>query len=217
MKNSKISASFVLTIALALGSYIPALADDSIGVSVNGSVNVGSESSVKASSSTSAKSEDKNASSSEKVEGHATTTESETETESRSAVAIFVQHLLSIANREGGIGSEVRVIAKEQSSSSSSTVEAIAKVESRGGFMAFLFGTDYKNIGVIRSELANTDKRIARLSAIASSASISAQTKVELNAQITALKAAEVKLDAFVNAHENQFSVFGWFVKLFVR
>jgi hypothetical protein len=220
MRNSKISLSFVLATALTIGSYIPALAEVGVNTSVDASVNVNA--SVRASSSANSRSGDesttsdnRSASSSNKVESHATTTGSETAAENRSVVATFVQHLLSIANREGGIGSEVRVIAQEQSSSSSTTADAIAKVESRGGFIAFLFGTDYKNTGVIRSELAQTAKRIERLSEIASSTSISAQARVELRAQIQSLTDEQVKLDAFVNAHENQFSLFGWFVKLF--
>ncbi len=222
MRNNKINTCLILAAALVIGSYIPALADDSIGVSINGSVNVGSESSVKSSSSASVKSDNRDESSNDNIianeESHATTTVSETAIENRSAVAAFVQRLLSTANRiSGGIGSEIRVIAKEQNDSSSTTAEAIVKVEARGGIMTFLFGTDYKNAGVIRSELAKTDKRIARLSELASLTSVSAETKVELNAEIKSLTDAQVKLDAFVKAHESQFSLFGWFVKIFVK
>jgi hypothetical protein len=229
MNKNKISVSFVLAIALTLGSYVPALAlENSIGASVDGSVNVtsksGVEASVKASSSVNensqSQSDNKKGSSNDNVKANievqSTTTGSETSTEHRSAVATFVQNLLSIANREGGIGNEVRVIAQEQNDSSSTTAEAIIKVEKKGGISAFLFGTDYKNLGVIRSELASTTNRIDRLSKLASS-TINTQAKIELDAQIKLLQEDQAKVTAFVNTHENSFSLFGWFVKMFSK
>jgi len=235
MNKNKISASFVLAIALTLGSYIPALAlENSVGASVDGSVNVsdktGTEVSVEASSSVNENSQsqsDNNTASDNKkgssndnvknsIEIQSTTTGSETSTEHRSTVATFVQNLLSIANREGGIGSEVKVIAQEQNDSSSTTAEAIVKVEKKGGISAFLFGTDYKNLGVIRSELAKTSNRIERLNALASS-TINTQAKIELDAQIKLLQEDQVKVTAFVDTHENSFSLFGWFVKMFSK
>src|SRR3989338_8415290 len=47
----------------------------------------------------------------------------------RSTVAAFVQSLLNVANREGGIGAQVRVIAQTQSNAASTSAEAITKVE----------------------------------------------------------------------------------------
>ena len=226
MNKTRISIS-LLTVALALSSYIPAFAlDSNIKASIDGSLNVKSETSSGASSGLSSKienqsttSDNKNGTSSENVkvnnENNATTTGSQTAAEHRSVVATFVQNLLSVANREGGIGSEVRVIAQEQNDSSSTTAEAVINVENKGGFSAFLFGTDYKNIGVIRSELASTSNRIDRLSILASSTSISITDKQQLGVQIAALKTDQSKLNTFVNAHEGQFSLFGWFVKLF--
>jgi hypothetical protein len=248
MNKNKISIS-VLTVALALSSYIPAFAlDSNIKASIDGTVNVRSEtpsgastgkainpkienqsttsdnkngsSSVNSNSGdNSTTSDNRNGSSSDNVkannENNATTTSSQTANEHRSFVATFVQNLLSVANREGGIGSKVRVIAQEQNDSSSTTAEAVVKVENKGGFSALLFGTDYKNTGVIRSELAKTSDRIDRLSVLASSTSISITDKQQLEAQITALKTDQSKLNTFVNAHEGQFSLFGWFVKLF--
>lgn len=135
--------------------------------------------------------------------------------EHRSEVAAYVQGLLRIADRDaGGIGSQVRVIAREQNDSGTTTAQARAQIETRGKFKTFLIGSDYKNIGIIRSELAQTEKRIARLEALAVSSTVAAD-KDELNLQIQALKDDKVKLELFVEARENVFSLFGWFVKLF--
>ncbi len=224
--KTKISATIALTAALALSLYAPAFA--LVGGVVTGDEDTNAEVKIhveaQSSSSVGDKENDERDSSSsvkvdseERAEAHASSSVSAEAMEHRSAVAAFVQGLLKIADREPGIGSEVRVIAQEQGNSSSTTADAIVKVESRGKLQAFLFGTDYKNTGVIRSELAKTGKRIARLEALASSTSISVQDKTELEVQISTLKAEEVKLNAFIAAHEDTFSLFGWFAKVFVK
>ena len=135
--------------------------------------------------------------------------------EHRSAVAAFVQSLLRVADRDGGIGAEVRAVAQSQNDSASTTAEAIAKVENRSKFWSFLFGTDWKNIGMLRSELAKSDSDAERLETALANAT-DASVKADLQAQITALKAEQAKVETFVEAHEKSFSLLGWFTKLFV-
>lgn len=138
----------------------------------------------------------------------------------RSTVSTFVKSLLDVADREkgkkSGIGEEVKVIAQEQNDSSETTVTAMEKVEARKGVKAFLVGTDYKNIGVIRSELAKTSNQIERLKEIISKTT-NAADKAVLEAQVKVLEDNQVKVDAFVKSHEDKFSLFGWFVKIFVK
>jgi hypothetical protein len=133
----------------------------------------------------------------------------------RSAVATFVKSLLSVANREGGIGAEVRVIAQAQNESASTTVEAVEKIEARNKIKTFLIGSDYKTIGELRSELAKTDNNLEKLKSLRDKA-VTASAKAELDVQIAALEKAQVELEAFVDSHEDSVSIFGWFVKLFV-
>lgn len=138
-----------------------------------------------------------------------------TSAEHRSAVAAFVQSLLGVADREqGGIGAQVRAIAHEEDETGSTTVEAMTKVEDRGSLRTFLFGSDYKNLGVIRSGIATTSVHIEQLTRMRDAAT-SASEKAELSVHIDALASARAKLDAYVMAHEDVFSVFGWFVRLF--
>lgn len=129
-----------------------------------------------------------------------------------SSVASFVQSLNKIAEREGGIGDRVRVIARAQNDSLASTTEAMVKVEERGSFRKFLFGPDYKNLGIIRSELASTTNNIAQLTSLLSQ-TMSNTSRVELTAQIQALKNEQLKMNAYITAHEEMFSLFGWFNK----
>lgn len=235
MKKKKIS-TYVLTIGLALGLLIPAFAENintkvvveasdvKSGVSEKtgsdskkGSENekIGISEKIKSDSKDNATTSDKEDKISKDDNEEATSTGSEIADEHKSVVSSFVHNLLSLAEKESEIGDKVREIAKEQNDSSSTTVEAINKVENKGGVSRFFFGSDYKNIGVIRSELSKTSNRIDELSKLASSTSIKVSDKEELNTQIEALKTEQSKLDTFVNTNESKFSLLGWFVKLF--
>jgi hypothetical protein len=136
--------------------------------------------------------------------------------EHRSAVATFVQSLLTLANRMGGVGEEVRAVARAQMDSASTTAKAIAQVESRSALRTLLFGADYKNIGTLRSEIATTSAHIARLKK-ALEKTFDASAKAELSSQIDALVDAQADVEAFVEAHEDSFSLFGWFTKRFAN
>lgn len=137
--------------------------------------------------------------------------------EHRSNVSNFVKNLLKTADENnGGIGEEVRKIAKEEDESSTTTTDAIKKIEDRSFFKTFLIGTDYKNIGVIRSQIAKTQARIDQLSRLlgqTTTSTISAST----TEQLLTLKQTEDKLASFVSEHENKFSLFGWFTRLFSK
>lgn len=134
----------------------------------------------------------------------------------RSIIADVVLSLKALADRDGGIGEGVRKVAQEQASSSEHIAEAMGKVEARSALLTFLFGADFKNIGELRSELATTQNHIKQLTE-AKSRAVSADVKAGIDAQISALQKANADASAFVTAHADTFSIFGWFAKLFVK
>lgn len=130
----------------------------------------------------------------------------------RSTVASFVQKLLDVADREGGIGAQVRLIAQAQNNSASTSAEAIKKVEKRNKLKTLFFGSDYKNLGALRSEITKTNNNIEQLKNLLDKTTDIAD-RAELSAQIKVLEALQLKTDAFVKANESSFSLFGWFNK----
>lgn len=134
----------------------------------------------------------------------------------RSAVATFVQSLLQTADRDGGIGVQVRAVAQSQRGSASTTAEAMTKVENRSKLASFLFGPDWKNIGVLRSTIARDTADLRSLE-VAQKSTTNASVRVDLKSEIDTLKAEQQKIQDFVAAHEKSFSLFGWFTKLFVK
>jgi len=132
----------------------------------------------------------------------------------RGTVSDSVQNLLQVADRQGGIGEKVRLIAQQQNQSADTTIQAMEKVQKRNTVKTFLIGTDYKNIGALRSEMVQTRNRLEQLNKLMESVQ-SEEDKTELQNQIQTLEQEQVKIESFVNDNENKFSLFGWFVKLF--
>ena len=145
---------------------------------------------------------------------HSTTTGKEMREEHRSEVAERVQELLQVADRAGGIGSEVRDIAHDIASSSERQDEAKTSVENRPGWLVFIIGSDYGNLGKLRSEISTTQNQIERLTNAMNRAT-DASVKADLQAQIDALQVQASTTNAFVKDNESNFSIFGWFFKLF--
>ncbi len=133
--------------------------------------------------------------------------------EHRSEVANFVRGLLLVADRNGGLGEEIRNIAREQASSSEDVAEAVERVEERSKLKIFLIGTDYKNLGEIRSELVKTESRVEKLKR--EMERLIPYEQKEIEAEIVKIESEREELLKFIEDNESQFSLFGWLVKLF--
>lgn len=132
----------------------------------------------------------------------------------RSNVANVVEGLRATAGKDVNIGEDLRLVAQEQEAVATRTSDAIKKVETRNKIKTFLIGTDYKNLGAIRSELASTTNNINRL-LNARARATDTTVQAELDAEIALLQKANTEVETFVKSNENKFSLFGWFVKLF--
>jgi len=132
----------------------------------------------------------------------------------RSAVADVAQKLKEVAEKDGSISEEVKQVAQEENDTSEKIKEKMEEVENRSSFRTFLFGSDYRNLGALRSELVTTANHIDRLTKSLDRMT-SSTLKTELETQITELEAIETKAENFVKANESKFSLFGWLVRLF--
>jgi len=130
----------------------------------------------------------------------------------RSTVANFVQTILKTASgTEAAIGQQVRVIAQQQNYSGTTAAEAIEKIQSRNKIKTFLIGSDYKNLGALRSEVVQTRNRIEQLNRTIQSAT----DTTEIQTQIQALEQEQTKIESFIKEQESKFSLFGWLLKMF--
>ncbi len=136
--------------------------------------------------------------------------------EYRSTVSSAVAKLTELAGKDKNIGEELKMIAKEQEESKEKVAEAIEMIESRNWLKTFLIGTDYKNLGKMRSELVTTENHINRLTKAEERAK-DPEVKAELQEQRTILESTMEKVESFIKENEDKFSVFGWVVKMINR
>jgi ABC-type transporter Mla subunit MlaD len=134
--------------------------------------------------------------------------------EHKDKVTDVVQELKELAGKDFNISEEVREVAKELEEFGERAAQALEKIEKRGGFKTFLFGTDYKNIGAIKSELVTAENHINRLMK-AAERTVDEIVKTDLSTLVSELKKVSVNAENFIKENEDKFSIFGWFVKLF--
>jgi hypothetical protein len=135
--------------------------------------------------------------------------------EHRSTVSDFVQELQGVAdNQKGGIGEQVRLIAQEQNEVKEKIADQIESIQERNKIKTFLFGSNYKNLGALRSEMVQTRNRLEKLIGIMEQTTSQAD-KTELQNQIQTMEQERLNIENFVKTNESKFSLFGWLVKLF--
>lgn len=135
--------------------------------------------------------------------------------EHRNTTEMFTQNLSQVADKEGGeIGEQVKGIVQEQDARKNKTADAIDKVQNRNGVKTFFIGTDYKNIGALRSEIASTTNQINNLKRMLDQTT-NIDNKITIQTQINVLEEEQQKIIDFLKINEGKFSLFGWFVKFF--
>src|SRR3989344_46712 len=157
--KTKILLSTTLLATLGMFSTVGAI---SVNVDANANVNTGGNAT--SSIQTSVKGNATSSTAQNKVTGNATSSATKSSNNSSamssvksskgvsaethgSAVVAVVKALLNVANRDGGIGGEVRLVAQSQNESASTTVKAMTEVENRNFLTKLFFGSDYKNLG----------------------------------------------------------------------
>jgi hypothetical protein len=130
-----------------------------------------------------------------------------------SEVAKQVQLLLQ-TRTTGGIGEQVRQIAKDQNQAQIQIQEQLNKLESKGKLARLLTGTDLGAIKNLKAQLEQNQLRIRQLEQIQTQ--LTNQSDITMvQAAIQALIAENASLQERITAEEQTKSMFGWLVKLF--
>lgn len=138
---------------------------------------------------------------------------SERAEERMSDVAKRVKEILEEREVKGGIGELVREVAREQSESHATLSARLEKIKSRSGAVRWLLGHDRQNLMDIKKDATAIDQRIAKIEAGLESMS-EEEREVALDL-VEDLKAQRAELLATVEEKDSEFSVAGWFRKLF--
>lgn len=130
------------------------------------------------------------------------------------------------------IAEEAEEIASEIQASEEETAGAIEAVESQNKFKKLLIGTDYKNLGQLRSSLVQNMNQIRKLTTLAEKVQTQIQTQTqtqqqtqtqtqnknaltgaEIQNQLTILMQERERIKSVIQTNEGGFSILGWVSK----
>ncbi|MDP1834064.1 MAG: hypothetical protein U0944_01145 [Candidatus Moranbacteria bacterium] len=131
----------------------------------------------------------------------------------RSQVANAVQAMLQIADRNEGIGKQVRTIAQNQNQNRDKLEKNIEKIQSRGGFAKFFVGPNYGEIKDAQKTLEQNREQIRQLNQVRTQLSNQGDQQ-QLTEQIMILEQANQEIKTLLDGAQGGFSLFGWLNKL---
>lgn len=107
------------------------------------------------------------------------------------------------------VSEQIQQVVTEQEQTQEQTTEAIAEVESRGKVKTFLVGTDYKNLGQLRSGLVHNRNEIRKLTQTLTQVQ-TPEEKALIEAQLLTLTQERERIKTVITTNEDSFSLFGW-------
>lgn len=134
---------------------------------------------------------------------------SEIAIERRSQVANAVAQMLQVAERNGGIGQEIRVIAQNQNKNQEQIENVLEKVQERSGFVKFFIGPKDKEIEDAQKLLDQNREEIKSLNQIKAQLTYKGDEQILIE-QIEALEEANLQIEATLNFTKKGFSLLGW-------
>ncbi|MCK5211875.1 hypothetical protein KAJ89_04190 [Candidatus Parcubacteria bacterium] len=133
-------------------------------------------------------------------------------TQRRSKVANAVQEMLKVAERNQGVGQQIRTIAQTQNQSQEQIEASMDRIKNRGQLKKFFFGPDYKNLNSVEDRLANHTEKLDELKDLAAQITNPADA-VALLDQIEVMEQIGTELSGEVAVEKKGFSLFGWLNK----
>jgi len=136
--------------------------------------------------------------------------------ERRSNVANAVQEMLQVADRNGGIGQQVRTIAQAQTQNQEKLEVSLQKVQSRNGVAKFFVGPNYGEINNAKKILEQNREQIQQLNQIKNQL-INWSDQQQLIEQVQLIEQANLAIENSLNASQKGFSLLGWLFRAFSK
>lgn len=144
------------------------------------------------------------------------TTGSQVAEQRKSEVASAVQEILQVAERDSGVGQQIKIIAQTQTQNQEKLEASLQKVQNRSGFAKFFIGSDYGEINNAKKLLEQNREQIKQLNQVKNQlANQDDQQKLTEQAQL--LEQSNQEIENSLNTSQKGFSLFGWLFRLFVK
>jgi len=132
----------------------------------------------------------------------------------RSQVANAVQEMVHVAERNGGIGEQVRIIAQAQNQNQEKIETGLQKIQNRNAFVKFFAGPDYAEIENIQKIMEHNQAQIQQLNQIKDQL-ISQEDQQAIVEQIQLLEQVNLGVENILDNSRKGFNLFGWLFRLF--
>ena len=113
------------------------------------------------------------------------------------------------ASGNTAVSNQVQQVVAEQEQTQEQTADAIEQVETRGKVKTFLVGTDYKNLGQLRSSLVHNRNEIRQLTQSLTQVQ-TPENQALIEAQLATLMQERERIKTVITTNESNFSLFGW-------
>ncbi len=134
----------------------------------------------------------------------------------RSQVANAVQEMLQVAERNGGIGEQIRTIAQNQKQNQEKIENSLTKVQNRNTLTRFIAGPNYGEINNAQKILEQNRQHIEQLNQIKDQI-INQVDQEQILEQIQSLEQVNSEIESSLEEAQKGFSLFGWLFKAFSR
>ena len=126
---------------------------------------------------------------------------------------IGVQNTERIKKSDEEVAGELEKIAEEGELVEEETVQSMKKIENQNGFKKFLIGTDYKNLGQLRSSLAHNENQVRQLTQISEELE-EGEEKEAIKEQLMTMMQERERIKSIITENEEGFSLLGWVFRL---
>ena len=126
---------------------------------------------------------------------------------------LAVHSLLAIENLTGGIGPQVREIARNFNNSVKTTITAEEKIQTRWGLTKFFFGGDAEAAEKIETEVNKNQQRIQKLKQLREQCNCSEEVKTMMQEQIQQMMQEQIRLKKLAQSEKKNKGIFGWLWK----
>jgi len=134
----------------------------------------------------------------------------------RSIVANSVQEMLRVAERNEGVGTQIREIARAQNQIQEEADVALYQAKERKGFVKFLIGSDNSNLNIAEEKLTQHQEKIQELEVVKDQMEDSSDKEILIE-QIEVMKQVSSEIEKEITDERQVFSLFGWFSRLFSK
>ncbi len=128
-------------------------------------------------------------------------------------VRLAVHSLLAMEDIVGGIGPQIREIARDFNNSVQTTMRAEQKAQERNWFTRFLFGGDEEAAGELEQEVIANRERIQTLKQLKDKCDCDDPVRITMQEQIQNIEQEQNRMQQLAQAEKNNKGLLGWLWK----